>query len=140
MRPFYFLWYNILMMKENIFILYLQWHFVDASKDVLKAWQNYLKFNLNYWSTPLLLKTLFSPWRKHGYSYGKGFNLRRYFEAFSFNMVSRSMGFIMRSFLIVFGVFTEVFVFFAGGVVFLIWIILPFFLILGVFYGFKAFF
>jgi len=121
----------------NILFLYLQWHFVDRPRTILKAWGNCLRFNLNYWSVPLLLKTLFSHWRRYRYSYGKGFSPRRYFEVFSFNMLSRSIGFLLRTVLIVIGLIAEIFVFLIGLIVFLFWLVLPFILILGLFYGFK---
>src|SRR3989344_291476 len=120
-------------MSQNIVIEYLVWHFFDTPKGILKAWQNCLKFNLNYWSVPLLLRTWFSPWRRYRYSYGKGFSFGKYFEVFTFNMTSRVIGAVMRSVLIVIGVFAEVLVFFAGAAVFLIWLFLPVFLIFGLY-------
>ena len=124
----------------NIFFLYLQWHFIDRPKSILKGWGNCLKFNLNYWSVPVLLKTFFSPWRRYRYSYGKGFDLKRWVEAFSFNMISRTIGAIMRSFLVVAGLATEIIVLLAGVAVFLSWLALPVLLALGIFYGFKILF
>ena len=124
-------------MGQNILVLYLQWHFKDRPKAILQAWQNCLKFNLNYWSLPTLLKTLFSHWRRYRYSYGKGFDLKRYFEVFIFNMVSRIIGALLRIVLIIIGLIAEVFVFLAGLVVFLFWLALPLLLIAGIFYGFK---
>ncbi len=128
------------MMKQNILILYLQWQFADVPRAILAGWKNCLRFNLNYWSVPLLLKTLFSHWRRYRYSYGRGFNLKRYFEAFSFNMISRILGTLMRSVLIVLGLLTEILVILAGAIVFFIWLILPLLLIGGIFYGFKTLF
>lgn len=113
---------------------------MDTPKGILRAWGNCLKFNLNYWSVPLLLKTLFSHWRRYRYSYGRGFDFKRYFEAFTFNMISRVLGALMRVVLITLGLFTEILVFLAGAVVFLIWLILPLLLIMGFFYGFKILF
>ena len=127
-------------MGQNIFIQYLQWQFFDAVKSILGGWGNCLRFNLNYWSVPLLLRTWFSHWRRYKYSYGRGFDLKRYFEAFTFNMISRVMGGLMRSVLIVLGLLTEVVVFLVGAVVFLIWLILPLLLIGGFFYGCKILF
>lgn len=128
------------MMRQNIFFQYLEWQFVDAPRGILKAWKNVLKFNLNYWSVLLLLKTFFSHWRRYEYSYGKGFDFKRYFEVFTFNMISRVIGGILRSFLIIFGLVSEVFIFFAGFIVILFWLALPAFLILGYFYGAKFLF
>lgn len=127
-------------MGNNIFILYLGWFFVDAVKGILGAWKNVLKFNLNYWSVPLLLKTLFSHWRRYRYSYGKGFDPGRYLEVFSFNFISRIMGFVMRTFFIFAGLSSEVFIFFTGLFILLFWISLPILLALGFIYGSKLIF
>jgi len=127
-------------MSQNILFLYLEWQFLDVPKDILRGWKNCLRFNLNHWSVSLLFKTLFSYWRRYQYSYGRGFNLGRYFEAFSFNMISRILGAIMRSVLIIIGLLTEIFVVLVGIIVFLGWLILPFLLLGGIYYGFKILF
>ena len=116
---------------------YLQWHFFIQSKAILKAWKNFLLFNLRYWSIPLLLRTFFSYWRKYRYSYGRGFDIKIYFEALSLNIISRAMGAIMRTILILIGISTEIFIFFAGIIIFLIWLILPVLLLLGLCLGFS---
>ena len=127
-------------MTGNIFFLYLEWHFIDRPKSIWQGWKNCLKFNLNYWSAPVLLKTFFSHWRRYRYSYGRGFDLKRYFEAFSFNMISRTIGALLRSVLIIFGLATEVVVFILGFGVLLLWLAMPFLLVLGFIYGFKILF
>lgn len=124
----------------KIILLYLEWHFMDRPKAIFEGWMNFLKFNLNYWSVPVLLKTYFSHWRRYQYSYGKGFNFGRYLEAFSFNIISRVIGAFMRSFLIISGLFTEFFIFAFGLFVFLLWLILPALLFLGFLYGFRILF
>lgn len=113
----------------SVFYQYLYWHFWEQSPLILRIWKSYLLFNLRYWSVPLLAKTLFSYWHKYRYSYGRGFDLQRYFEAFTFNLISRVLGAIMRLILISIGIIVEVFVFLGGLLVFLIWLVLPLVLI-----------
>lgn len=127
-------------MSRNIFIKYLAWHFLDTPKGILRAWQNCLKFNLNHWSVPLLLRTWFSPWRRHQYSYGKGFSFSKYFEVFSFNAISRVIGAIMRSVLIILGLLMEAAVVLAGALVMIFWLVLPFILFFGFIYGCEILF
>lgn len=127
-------------MGQNILILYLEWHFKDSLKSFLNAWKNCLRFNLNYWSLLLLFKTFFSHWRRYQYSYGRGFNFGRYFEAFTFNMISRTIGALMRSVLIILGLISEIFIIFTGLIIFLFWLFLPLLLVGGLFYGFKILF
>ena len=127
-------------MAQNIFIQYLIWHFFDVPKGILEAWRNFLLFNLNYFSIPLLFKTLFSHWRRYRYSYGRRFDLGRYFEAFTFNLISRGLGAVVRVILILIGLLVEVFIILAGAIIFLGWLILPVLLIAGLIFGIKIIF
>jgi len=123
--------------KQNIVIQYLIWQLFDVPKGLIGAWKNFLLFNLNYFSIVLLFKTLFSPWRKYKWSYGRGFDIGRYLETFFSNLVSRILGAIIRSFLIFIGLMAEIFIVFAGLIVFIGWLIMPAFLIAGLIFGFK---
>ncbi len=122
---------------QNIFLQYLIWQIFDVPKNILAAWRNFLKFGLNYFSIFLLLKTLFSPWRKYKMSYGKGFDIGRFFEVFSANLISRILGAIMRIILIFIGFLAEIFIILGGIIVFLGWLISPFLLIVGFCFGIK---
>jgi len=126
--------------RNNIISVYLQWQFFDAPANILKGWKNYLKFNLNYFSVPTLLRTLFSPWHRYRMDYGKRFDPGRYFEAFVFNSMSRVIGAVLRVFFILTGLLIELFLFFAGLILFLGWLILPFLLIAAFLYGFTILF
>lgn len=110
--------------RHNIFGQFLSWYFSDHPKLILRAWKNLLKFNLEYFSIPLLLKTFFYPWRRYAWSYGK-FNFKRYFEAFISNSITRGLGAILRFFLILFGIFFEVLIFFGGLFVLIVWFFWP---------------
>lgn len=127
-------------MSQNIFFQYTIWQFWESPKNILLGWRNFLKFGLNYFSLPLLLKTLFSPWRRYSWSYGKGFDVKRYTEVFFSNLISRLLGAILRIFLIILGILFEVFIFLAGLIVLLVWLVLPLLLILGFYYGGKILF
>ena len=122
---------------DNIFFQYFLWHFYDAPQGIFTAWRNFLWFNLNYFSIPTLLKTFFYHWHKYYYPYGKLFSLKRYFEAFVFNVMSRIIGMILRAFLIAIGILTEVFIIFLGAVMLFLWLVLPLMLIFGLIFAFK---
>ena len=123
--------------KQNIILLELSWLYFDVPRNILKAWRNFLLFNLNYFSIPLLLKTLFSHWRRYGYSYPRGFDIKGYFEVFTSNLISRILGAIMRSVLIIIGILIEIFIVLAGLIVFLGWLALPILAIYGLWWGFA---
>jgi len=127
-------------LKENILFLILEWHFSDVPKNLLKAWKNFLRFNLNYFSIPLLLKTLFSPWHKYKWSYGRGLNIKRYISTFASNMISRFLGMFIRLWVIIIGILAEIFIIAAGIFIFIFWIFFPLTIVLGFYYGFRALF
>jgi len=112
--------------KVGIFAKWIIWHYFESLKFLLKVFKNYLIFNFNYFSIPLLLKTLFSHWRRYVESYGRGFDPKRYFWAFSSNMISRVLGAIIRIITILIGLVFELFIFLAGVLILLLWILLPF--------------
>ncbi len=112
-------------------IKYLKWHFFDMPRAIFSAWRNFLVFNLQFFSVGLLFKTLFSPWRRYQSAYGRGFDIKRYFETFTFNMITRLIGAIIRIFLILIGLSVEVLLFLAGIVILITWLILPGLLIIG---------
>lgn len=122
-------------MHSLLLLRYLKWHFIDASREILKGWGNILWFNLNYFSVLALLQTFFSPWRKIAWSYGRGFDIGRYLYVFASNLISRILGAFVRSFLIGAGLIGEIFFFAIGLVVFLLWLALPALIVLGFFYG-----
>lgn len=119
------------ILQNNIFRQWAAWHFFEAPKGILKAWRNFLAFNLNYFSIFLLLKTFFSPWRKYKWGYSKNFSVNGYLETAFSNFVSRFLGAFMRFFLILLGIFAEAVVFLTGAAVFITWLILPFLIFFG---------
>ena len=123
--------------KQNIFLQYLIWQFFDVPKNILVGWRNFLLFNLNYFSLPLLLKTFFSPWRRFRWYYPRGFDIGKYLETFFSNLISRFLGAGVRIVLIFFGLLVEIFLILGGFFLFLGWLILPFLLIWGIWFGFK---
>ncbi len=123
--------------KRNIIFLWIIWYYFEMSNNLLDAWKNFLLFNLNYFSIPLLLKTFFSPWRRYKWTYSRGFDIKQYFETFISNLVSRILGAICRVVLILIGIVIEIFIFIFGSFVFLGWLILPVLLLIGLWFGFK---
>ena len=129
-----------IVQKQNILVQWVFWYFIEIPKNILQTWKDIFRFYLNYFSTPLLLKTLFAPWKHIILSYPKGFDLGDYFEIFISNLISRSIGAILRSFLILIGILIEVLIMFFGLIMFLGWFVLPIFLIFGLYHSFRIFF
>jgi hypothetical protein len=117
--------------KQNIFILWIVWQFYEMPKFLFGVWNNYFIFALNLFSLPLLLKTFFSPWRKYRWQYPRGFDFKEFFYTLFSNLISRILGAIMRTALIIVGILFQIFVVVFGLVIFLGWILLPFIIMFG---------
>jgi len=105
---------------------FIKWHY---SEGVEYYWQAY-KFSVNsvvhYFSLPLLLKTLFSPWKRLSVKDNKpGFNLDRYFDVISFNLVSRMVGAMVRIVLFLAGNLAVFFLVVLGLLGLLFWLLIP---------------
>ncbi len=125
---------------QNIIFLWLAWYFIETPKQILRGWKNILIFNLNYFSIPLLFKTLFSYWHQYRWYYPRGFDIGQYLEVFFSNLISRILGAIMRMFMIVFGIVVEIIIFIIGMIIFIAWLAMPALTILAVLKGISLIF
>ncbi len=125
--------------KQNIFIQGFSWQFFEVPRNILKVWKNFLLFNLNYFSIPLLIRTFFSPWRKYKIYHGKGFDIGEYSTALFSNLIFRLLGVILRTLLIFIGLSVEIFIIFIGIFILIGQVILPVLLVFGIYYGFRIF-
>ncbi|MBI4123211.1 MAG: hypothetical protein HY458_02540 [Parcubacteria group bacterium] len=119
---------------------YFKWHFIIMPRAIAAAWRDIFAFGLEYFSLPLLLKTLFSPWRRYLWSYPVGFQPAAFLEALVSNFISRILGAIMRLGLLVIGICVEFLLVVAGAAVFLLWFLLIPGIIVSLFYGFILIF
>ena len=112
-------------MVLSVFIQYWVWHYTRAVDDFTRVWKNILAFIPHFFSLTLLLRTIFSPWRRLGEGYKKGFNLTEFFETAVVNILMRCIGFLFRSVCIVFALMGMFFVLVFGGALFIAWLLMP---------------
>jgi len=120
---------------QNVIFLWLAWYFIETPKQILRGWKNILSFNLNYFSIPLLFKTLFSYWHQYRWYYPRGFDIGQYLEVFFSNLISRILGAVMRMFMIVFGIVVEIIIFIIGMIILIAWLAMPALIVLAVLKG-----
>ena len=116
--------------EQNIIFSWVVWHFYEMPKILFSGLNDYLWFGSNFFSIPDLISTLFSPWKRYQWSYPKGFDIGGFFNSLISNIFSRIIGFLTRTFLIIFGVIVEGMILFIGLIIILIWMLIPFLLIL----------
>jgi len=116
---------------------YLIWFAKEVPLALLKAWRNTLWFVFHYFSLPVLVLTLFEPWRRYSWSYKGGFSIGAYLEALASNFFSRTIGAVMRLPIIATGLIAAFLVFWLGAVVFVSWLLLPLIIFLSFSHGLR---
>jgi ATP-dependent Clp protease ATP-binding subunit ClpC len=107
---------------------FLSWHYSKGIDYYLKSWSGTFDWVNHFFSPPLLLRTLFAPWKRLIIEdKGPGFNFQKFFEVVSFNLISRGIGATVRFTLFWVGLVLIALSFFGGAVGFMFWLLLPFF-------------
>ncbi len=116
---------------------FLTWHYTKGLEFYSSRYVYLLRSIVHYFSLPLLLTSLFSPWKRLVISEKKpGFDLARELENLSFNLVSRGIGATVRIFLFFAGLMVLIFFYVFGVIGFLVWLVVPF-LSAGVYFRYK---
>lgn len=79
---------------------YLRWQFLDGPKWLAQTLWNIELALLQFFSVGFLLRTLFSHWHKDAVRYDRS-SLSAIFISFAWNQISRGVGFVVRSSVLV---------------------------------------
>lgn len=107
---------------------YFRWHYSMAVSDLVRIVGNFLWFFYEFFSIPLLLKTLFVPFHRLNEAPKKGFHVGAWFEAFIVTSLMRLVGALLRILLVVFGIFFLALTVVVGSAVLITWVLAPLFL------------
>lgn len=132
--------YNNAMDRLLVFGDYLSWHYAGALRDIVRLWLNLLWFLHHFFSIPLLVRTLFTPFKRISSSTEKGASPQAFIETFLFNGITRVIGALMRLVLISTGVTFLVLVLLGGIVTIILWLALPVIIIFLLSRGLTSFF
>lgn len=106
---------------------FLAWHYSLGMSYYIKSWQNTIRYVHHYFSLPLLVLTLFSPYKRLIVAeQGPGFDFGRWFQAWTFNWISRGIGAIVRTVLIFVAIILLVASVLGGALGLLFWVFVPF--------------
>ena len=108
-----------------VLVDYLHWQFVAGPRWLLEFFWNLEKALLQFFSVPVLLKTLFSYWRRDKVPLiGNG--MQGLIEGLAWNTISRLIGFIIRSFTLAFWLIAQVVAAVFAVVLFVLFLLWPF--------------
>jgi hypothetical protein len=102
---------------------FVQWWYGPGWRDAANRLVARLRKIYLTFSMPILLRTMFAPWRRI-VSY-PGASIQDRFRASIDNLVSRAVGFTVRLFALITGVLLIVFYGIGGGLLLIIWPALP---------------
>lgn len=122
-------------MKESYLILdFSAWYYTRAFKDMLVVWSNLMWFVVHFFSIPLLVRTLFSPWKRMTDPYHPK-SVEDFFGTLAMNMVSRLLGALVRTVIIVCGVLLLLLGVAGLFLIIVLWILMPLVFVVSVGYG-----
>lgn len=105
--------------------IYLHWHYLKAPKNYFHIVHNLAWFLVHFFSIEILLRTLFSPWRRLGEEYKKGFRPGEFIETFLLNIIMRFTGAIIRLVFVAVGVVSVIGVWIGAVLFFVVWMLMP---------------
>jgi hypothetical protein len=113
-------------MEFTLFLTqYALWHYGRSMRSLFSTWGNFLWFTYNFFSIPLLLRTLFSPFQRIGEEYKHGLDLGAIFSTLLVNTLMRCVGAFARTIIIAMGIVFLAFVAVSGAMLFVAWVLLP---------------
>lgn len=104
---------------------YFLWHYTRALRAYTKIWFTWLWFINRLFSIPLLVRTLFSPWKRITEDEPTGFDIERFFENVAVNVMSRLVGAFVRIPLIILGLAFWLSAVFIGIGGLVLWLVAP---------------
>jgi len=116
--------------------LFFQWYFLEVPLRIKKIWGNYLWFWGRYFAILDLARGFFAPWKGMVFHREKrAFELGDVFSAWLGNIISRTIGAMIRTFFLGVGISMEFATFVFGVVAFAVWagmfLLIPFLIFLG---------
>lgn len=105
---------------------FIRWYYWVQPSKILKQFFEYLRAFIEIFSFIFLVRTLFSPWRQITDKYPKrGLNINAIAEAFTLNMVSRTIGFLFRIVTLFMGIFFVITLLVVFAAFYVAWLVFP---------------
>jgi len=102
---------------------FIVWYFFEIPQKIKKIWGSYLWFFANYFALADLIRDFFAPWKGLTFAREKrAFEIGDVVFAWFSNVISSTIGAVVRLFFIIIGGTVELLVLLAGPAVFLGWL------------------
>ncbi len=112
-------------MTNSITIQFISWFLFYHPVKILEEGRLFIIWCWRFFSIGFFATRLFTPWHKDITSYGRGFDLKVWFKAATWNLISRFIGAVLRIVFIAVGLVLEVVIIIVTMVMFMAWLALP---------------
>jgi hypothetical protein len=116
---------NFSLSLGEFLLAYVRWHYGKGFSEFVDIARNFFGFLLHFFSFKLLLRTLFSPWKRIGESYEKGLHIESVLSVFIVNSLMRVVGLFSRLSIILLGLAATLVFFVVSFVSSVIWLLMP---------------
>ena len=117
---------------------YLNWQFVVGPKWLMLLLWNLERASLCFFSIKLMFRTLLAYWHKDAMAFSGG-TLSKYATILLWNLISRLIGFIVRSVIIILWLLVQTVFLPLAGTILVLFVLWPILLILGLAIGLSLF-
>lgn len=127
------------MSRSSLVLDYFVWHYTLGFRSLTATWLNFMWFIFHFFSIALLVRTLFSPWKRMRAS-TRSFDLNELLETIIFNILSRLFGALIRLSIIGIGIALLGVGLMVYGVLLIVWLAFPVILLTSCAYGLMLLF
>jgi hypothetical protein len=110
---------------------YFVWHYTQAWFLLWGVWRNFMWFVIHFFSIPQLMRSWFAPFKRITERRGDKFDLEDLASYVIIGFLSRILGALIRTIIIMIGLTTLALTVIGGFAVYLLWALVPF-LIIGI--------
>lgn len=110
------------------------WYYTRAFRDILAVWLNFMWFIVHFFSIPLLLRTMFAPWKRIT-DESRPKSIEDFLASHLMNVMSRVLGVLARMSVITVGVFFLLIGTLGFFLFIALWVCLPVLSVAAFFYG-----
>jgi len=108
---------------------YFVWHYTRAWWEMWGVWRNFILLVVHFFSIPQLAQSWFAPFKRMTQGRGKAFDFEDLASYVIINIISRIIGAIARTVIILFGIAALLITIVGGFVTYLFWMVAPFLII-----------
>jgi hypothetical protein len=114
---------------------YLVWHYTRAFGEIAHVSKNLLWFVIYYFSIPQLIRSYFAPYRRITEERKRGFSLEDMASVLIINIISRIIGVVLRTTIILSGFTSLLSLFVLTLITYVVWLAAPVLILGSITYG-----